>query len=88
MTVGSGRPLDDAWRISQVEMIAWLNSVYGLDRLDAYQLLSQISECPIANVVDTSFSATTKVRKRFLPAGGDRFGGIHERLRSQGRQLL
>ena len=88
MTVGSGRPLDDAWRISQVEMIAWLNSAYGLDRLDAYQLLSQISECPIANVVDTSFSATTKVRKRFLPAGGDRFGGIHERLRSQGRQLL
>ena len=39
MCVGSGRPLEEAWRAGQVEMIAWLGELYGLDRLDAYQLL-------------------------------------------------
>ena len=41
--VGSARPLEDAWRASQVGMITWLGELYGLDRLDAYQLLTQIS---------------------------------------------
>ena len=44
-------PLEDAWRASQVGMIAWLGELYGLDRLDAYQLLTQISRSPLANVV-------------------------------------
>ena len=81
MTVGSGRPLDDAWRISQVEMIAWLNSAYGLDRLDAYQLLSQISEVPLANVVDVNYSVVTKIPKRLLPAV-TAYDGIHQHLRT------
>ena len=42
MCIGSGRPLEEAWRASQVEMIGWLGDLYGLDRLDAYQLLTQI----------------------------------------------
>ncbi|MDF2825907.1 MAG: Acetamidase/Formamidase, partial [Mycobacterium sp.] len=54
MCIGSGRPLEEAWRAGQVEMITWLGELYGLDRLDAYQLLTQISQVPIANVVDTN----------------------------------
>ena len=46
MCIGSGRPLEEAWRASQVEMIGWLGELYGLDRLDAYQLLTQISQVP------------------------------------------
>src|SRR5207302_6975128 len=42
MVVGSGRPLEDAWRAGQVNMVTWLSELYGLDKLDAYQLLSQI----------------------------------------------
>ena len=42
IVVGSSRPLEDAWRISQVEMIGWLGELLGLDRLDAYQLLTQV----------------------------------------------
>ena len=61
--VGSARPLEDAWRASQVGMIAWLGELYGLDRLDAYQLLTQISESPLANVVDVNYSAVTKVAR-------------------------
>src|SRR5262245_27043256 len=61
MVVGSARPLEDAWRASQVEMVGWLTELLGLDRIDAYQLLTQISRCPLANVCDTNYSAVTKV---------------------------
>lgn len=37
MAIGSGRPLEEAWRASQVEMITWLGELYGLDKYDAYQ---------------------------------------------------
>ena len=63
VVVGSGRPLEDAWRASQVGMVGWLGELYGLDRLDAYQLLTQIGQSPLANVVDVNYSAVTKVSK-------------------------
>ena len=80
VVVGSARPLEDAWRASQVGMIAWLGELYGLDPLDAYQLLTQVSLSPLANVVDVNYSAVTKVPKRFLPAA-DAYGGMHSHLR-------
>jgi len=80
VVVGSSRPLEDAWRISQVEMIAWLADLLGLDRLDAYQLLTQTSLSPLANVVDTNYSAVTKVPKALLPPI-TAFGGMHAHLR-------
>jgi acetamidase/formamidase len=86
MCIGSGRPLEEAWRASQVEMIDWLGELYGLDRLDAYQLLTQISLVPIANVVDPNYSAVTKIDKRLLPPA-QAFGGIHDELRSAVRSL-
>jgi acetamidase/formamidase len=78
--VGSSRPLEDAWRAGQVDMVGWLGSLYGLDKLDAYQLLSQVSEVPLANVVDANYSVVTKVPKRLLPAA-DVYSGIHRHLR-------
>jgi acetamidase/formamidase len=84
--VGSSRPLEDAWRISQGEMVSWLRGLYGLDALDAYQLLSQVSESPLANVVDANYSAVAKVRKALLPAA-TAFGGIHAHLRELGSGL-
>jgi len=86
MTIGSGRPLEEAWRAGQVEMITWMGELYGLDRLDAYQLLTQISQVPIANVVDTNYSAVTKIDKRLLPPVAA-FGGVHTELRSAARSL-
>ncbi|MEU4196433.1 acetamidase/formamidase family protein [Kribbella sp. NPDC026611] len=79
--VGSSRPLEDAWRAGQVDMVGWLGELYGLDKLDAYQLLSQISEVPLANVVDANYSVVTKVPKRLLP-GTTVYDGIHQHLRS------
>lgn len=86
MTIGSGRPLEEAWRAGQVEMITWMGELYGLDRLDAYQLLTQISQVPIANVVDTNYSAVTKIDKRLLPPAVA-FGGVHTELRSAAQAL-
>ena len=84
MCIGSGRPLEEAWRASQVDMIGWMGELYGLDRLDAYQLLTQISQVPIANVVDTNYSVVTKIDKRLLPSAAA-YGGIHGEIRSAAR---
>jgi acetamidase/formamidase len=80
MSAGSQKPLEDAFRISQVDMVEWLAAQYGFDRLDAYQLLTQASETPIANVVDPNYTVVTKIRKSYLP-GVDAYGGTHTRLK-------
>jgi acetamidase/formamidase len=84
--VGSSRPLEDAWRAGQVDMVGWLSELYGLDAMDAYQLLSQISEVPLANVVDVNYSVVTKVPKRLLPPA-EVYGGIHRHLRALATSL-
>jgi acetamidase/formamidase len=86
MTVGSSRPLEDAWRIGQAELVHWFGELYGLHRMDAYQLLSQITEVPIANVVDANYSAVVKARKSLLPSASA-YGGLHAELRSRAQQL-
>ena len=90
VVVGSARPLEDAWRASQIGMIGWLGELYGLDRLDAYQLLSQISRSPLANVCDTNYSAVTKIEKSLLQSlpSADAFGGMHRHLREQAATLV
>ncbi|MET9275512.1 acetamidase/formamidase family protein [Kribbella sp. NPDC003557] len=85
--VGSSRPLEDAWRAGQVDMVRWLGDLYGLDKLDAYQLLSQVSEVPLANVVDANYSVVTKIPKRLLP-DVTAYDGMHRRLAELGNDLL
>ena len=86
VVVGSGRPLEDAWRASQVGMIHWLGDLYGLDPLDAYQLVTQVSLSPLANVCDTNYSAVTKIEKSLLPRA-DAYGGMHRHLRERAAGL-
>jgi len=80
MAAGSSRPLEDAFRISQVDLIHWLIEDFGLERLDAYQLVTQASETPVANVVDPNYTIVSKLRKAYLP-GGDAYRGAHAQLR-------
>lgn len=87
MAVGSARPLEDSWRIGNVEMIRWLEQLYGLHTMDAYQLLSQIALAPIANVVDANYSVVVKAPKAILPTAVA-FDGIHADLRARARDLL
>lgn len=80
MSTGSARPLEDAFRIAQADLIGWLGSDYGLETLDAYQLVTQAVESPLANVCDTNYTSVGKLAKRFLPAGAP-MGAAHVRLR-------
>jgi acetamidase/formamidase len=67
MVAGSARPLVDAFRIAQVELIDWLVDDYGFERFDAYQIVSQAGVSRIANVVDPNFTIVAKFPKKFLP---------------------
>ncbi|HWP99922.1 MAG TPA: acetamidase/formamidase family protein [Vicinamibacterales bacterium] len=67
MVAGSARPLVDAFRIAQVELIEWLVEGYGFDRMDAYQIVSQAGHTRIANVVDPNYTVMAKFPKRLLP---------------------
>jgi amidase len=67
MVAGSARPLVDAFRIAQVELIEWLVADYGFERADAWQVVSQAGVTRVANVVDPAFTVVAKFPKRFLP---------------------
>ncbi len=68
MTVGSARPMEDAARIAFYELVMWLEADYGIERLTAYQLCSQVARVRLANMVDILYSIVAKFPKRYLPA--------------------
>jgi acetamidase/formamidase len=84
MSVGSARPLEDAFRVAARDLVTWVAGDWGVDVLDAYQLLSQVIEAPLANVVDTNYTSVVKVAKSLLPSRVDVFDGAHARLREIG----
>jgi acetamidase/formamidase len=84
ISTGSARPLEDAFRVAQTDLVRWLEADYGLDVLDAYQLTSQTVESPLANVVDTNYTSVAKVRKQWLPQR-PAMAGAHARLRELAR---
>jgi acetamidase/formamidase len=79
MSTGSARPLEDAFRIAHGDLVHWLTEERGLDTLDAYQLVSQIAESPVANVCDPNYTFVAKAPKRFLPSG-DVYGSMRAGL--------
>ena len=81
MVAGSARPLVDAFRIAQVELIEWLVDDYGFEKLEAYQVVSQGGHSRIANVVDPNYTVVAKFPKRLLPAKREaRAGKVRNRL--------
>ena len=87
MCTGSTRPLEDAFRVSQLDLVTWTGSLLGLDDLDALQLVSQTGLAPVANVVDTNYTMVAKLPKTVL-SGVEAFDGTHRRLRDIGRSYL
>jgi acetamidase/formamidase len=87
MSTGSARPLEDAYRISQHDLVGWTAELLDLDPLDALQLVSQAGLAPAGNVVDTNYTMVAK-----LPAGilgtARPYDGLHHRLREVGRRYL
>lgn len=86
MAVGSSRPMEDSWRIGQLELVRWFQELYQLHQMDSYQLLSQITKAPIANVVDANFSVVIKAAKSLVPKV-QAYSGIHASFRDKAKDL-
>ena len=86
MVAGSCRPLEDAFRIAHTQLVRWIASATGLSEMDAYQLVSQGSRSPIANVCDANYTIVAKMPKRFLPRDIPWMDGAHDRLVATGRR--
>jgi acetamidase/formamidase len=67
MVAGSVRPLVDALRIAYVELIEWLVADYGFDKMDAFQIASQVGQVRVANVVDPNYTVVARFPKALLP---------------------
>lgn len=83
MSTGSVKPLEDAFRVSQHDLVGWTAELTGLDTLDALQLVSQAGRAPVGNVVDTNYTMVAKLPTVVLN-GAAVFDGIHDRLRAAG----
>jgi len=66
MTIGSGRPMEDATRIAYRELVRWMAADYGFDELEAYMLLSQAGRVRLGNMVDPKYTMGAWIPKRLL----------------------
>jgi acetamidase/formamidase len=81
MVAGSYRPLEDAFRIAHTQLVLWIAAETGLSIMDTYQLVTQASRSPIANVVDANYTIVARMPKRYLPQDVAWMAGTHEKLR-------
>jgi acetamidase/formamidase len=91
MSTGSARPLEDAFRIAQLDLVQWVAADTGLSLLDAYQFISQAVQAPLANVCDTNYTSVAMLRKEWLPGAGAAEAttrGMHAHLREVARGYL
>lgn len=66
MTIGSGRPMEDAARIAYRELVRWMASDYGFTELDAYMLLTQAGRVRLGNMVDPKYTLGASISKALL----------------------
>nr|WP_028193289.1 acetamidase/formamidase family protein [Salinispora pacifica] len=81
MSIGCARPLEDAYRIAYHDLVGWVESLAGLETLDAYQLVSQAGRSPIGNVCDPNYTILAAIGKALLPSADPAYVGVHSRLR-------
>ena len=66
MVAGSARPLEAAARIAWVELIDWMVTDYGFDRMRAYHFLGQVGQMRLGNMVDPKYTMVAKCPRRYL----------------------
>lgn len=67
MTIGAGRPLEDAARVAFKEMVHWIQETTHLSEMDAYQFVSQNAKSPVVEMVDPEYTVLVKIEKKRLP---------------------
>ncbi len=66
MSIGSTRPMEDAVRIAYMDLIAWMEKDYGIDKYEAYFRLTQVGRVRIGNLVDPNFTVGASIGKQYL----------------------
>jgi acetamidase/formamidase len=67
MSVGAGRPLEDAARVAFKDMVSWVREKTGLSEMDAYEFVSQAARAPIVEMVDPQYTVLVRIPKNRLP---------------------
>jgi acetamidase/formamidase len=68
LTAGNARPLDQCVQHATTEMLAWLQTDYGLDARTAHLFLGQCVQYDMGNVFDPAYTMICKVAKDKLAA--------------------
>lgn len=79
MSVGCTRPLEDAYRIANRDLVNWVSELTDLGELDAYQLVAQAGSARPGNVVNPNYSMVAGFPKRHLVRSP--YENVHNRLR-------
>jgi acetamidase/formamidase len=87
MSIGAARPLENAYRVAQVDMTTWLGDLCGIDRMDAYQLVAQAALAPVAQVCNPIYTVTSKIPKSLFPASAA-YRDTHAALRERAATVL
>jgi len=66
MSVGSGRPMEDAARMAYADLLSWMVDAFGFDRYDAYFVLTQIARVRVGNMVDPNYTVAASIGKKYL----------------------
>ena len=66
MSIGSGRPMEDATRRAYKDLINWMVSDWGYDKLEAYFLLTQCGRIRLGNMVDPKYSLGASISKNII----------------------
>jgi acetamidase/formamidase len=66
MSVGSGRPMEEAARLAYADLLSWMVEGFGFDRYDAYFVLTQIARVRVGNMVDPNYTVAASIGKKYL----------------------
>ena len=66
MTIGSGRPMEDAARVAYRELVRWMAADFGFDELDAYLLLTQCGRVRLGNMVDPKYTLGASILRSIV----------------------
>ena len=82
ITIGAGRPLEDAARVAVRALVRWVAHGCGLSEHDSYQLVSQGCTTRVGNLVNPAYTVSVSLPKKLLPGRPTLMGGTHDRLRT------
>ncbi len=68
MTVGSGRPMEDASRTAYCELIRWMATEFGFNEIDAYLLLTMCGKVRLGKMVDPKYTLAASISKAIVKA--------------------